>query len=309
MTRAATLAEGVRVDSEATTPAADGPWTTPLDELVPLLDLAERDRDEFEAGHSRAAVHTGHVFGGLVAAQALVAAARTVEPARRVHSLHAYFLRRGDASVPITLQVERTRDGGSFSHRRVTALQHGRAIVELASSFARPLEGVAHQLPAPDAPQPEEIRPEHDVLAELGGVSPYATNLDAFELRTAGLGPDWYTTKAPVEESTLVWKRTTGPVAADPVLLAALFTYASDMRILHPILRPHALSMMDGGAVAATIDHAVWFHRPPRPDAWTLWVNDSPWAGDGRGLGRTSVYDADGTLVATVAQEGLIRIP
>lgn len=293
--------------TSAPTPG-DEAWTTGLDELVTLLDLVPRGHDEFEAGHSRAARFTGHVFGGLVAAQAVVAAARTVDPARRIHSLHAYFLRRGDAAVPITVRVDRTRDGGAFSHRRVSAVQDGSVIVELACSFALPLDGVAHQLPAPAAPAPDDLRPEHEVLREIAGVSPYGTNVDAFELRVDGLGPDWYETKAPVDDRTLVWKRTTGPVADDPVLQAALFTYASDMRILHPILRPHALSMMDGGAMGATVDHAAWFHRAPRVDEWTLWVNDSPWAGEGRGLGRTSVYDAGGTLLATVAQEGLIRL-
>lgn len=290
------------------TPGPGETWTTPLDELVPLLDIEPLDSDEFAAAHSRAAVFTGHVFGGLVAAQAVVAASRTVDPARRIHSLHAYFLRRGDAAEPITLRVERTRDGGAFSHRRVSALQHGRAIVELACSFALPLDGIEHQAPPPSAPGPDGIRPEHEVLGEIADVSSYGTNIDAFELRVAGLGPDWYTAKAPVEDPTLVWKRTTGPVAEDPVLRAALFTYASDMRILHPILRPHALSMMDGGALGATVDHALWFHQQPVVDEWTLWVNDSPWAGEGRGLGRTSVYDAAGTLLATVAQEGLIRV-
>lgn len=293
----------------AMTPEPDAPWTTPLPELVALLDLARRGDDLFDARHSRAAVTTGHVFGGLVAAQALVAAGRTVEPDRHVHSLHAYFLRPGNASLPLQLEVERTRDGRSFSHRRVAAVQDGRAIAELSCSFALPRDGVRHQARGPHAPAPESLRPDHEVLAEMPEVvSPYGTSPDAFDLRTVGLGPGWFGERVPPEEPTLVWKRASGPVPDEPLVHAALLAYASDMRILHPVLRPHGRSMYGDDVRPATIDHAVWFHAPVRAEDWLLWQCDSPWAADGRGFVRATVYDTDGALVAEAAQEGLISL-
>lgn len=287
----------------------DEPWTTPLPELIDLLALTELGADRFAAGHSRASVATRHVFGGLVAAQALVAAGGTVAPGRPPHSLHAYFLRPGDASLPLHLEVERSRDGRSFSHRHVVAVQDGRSIMELSCSFAEPRAGLEHQASAPPAAAPSVVRPDHEVLAALPDViSRYGTSLDAFELRTVGLGPGWFRARVAAEEPTLVWKRAAGTTPDDPLLQAALLVYASDMRILHPVVRPHGLAMYDADVLPATIDHAVWFHRPARADQWLLWRCDSPWAGDGRGFVRASVYDEAGTLVASAAQEGLVRL-
>ena len=294
-----------------TQPNADdeGAWTTLLPELVALLELTPDGEDRFAAGHSVASVTTGHVFGGLVAAQAVMAAGRTVPAGRTIHSLHGYFLRPGDAAVPLHLEVDRTRDGRSFSHRRVSAVQDGRVIAEFTCSWAIPRAGLAHQTTAPAAPDPETIRPDHEVLRDLPvGMTRYGTSPDAFDLRTVGLGPGWFESKAPAGEPTLVWKRAAGAVPDDALLHAALFTFASDMRILHPVLRPHGLAMYGVDVRPATIDHAVWFHRPVRVEDWLLWQCESPWAGDGRGFVRAKVYGTDGTLVAEAAQEGLIGV-
>ncbi|GAA4811650.1 acyl-CoA thioesterase [Nocardioides caeni] len=285
------------------------PWTTPLPELVDLLQLTTLDEDHFEGGQSRASVVSNHVFGGLVAAQAVVAATRTVPDARAIHSLHTYFVRPGDPHEPITFVAERVRDGRSVSHRRVSARQHGRAIMEMSCSFTDPRPGVEHQVSMPAAPPPESVRPDTDVIREIGEVtSPYGSSPDAFDLRTVGLGPGWFRTQAPVDQPTLQWVRAAGPVPDDPALHAALFTFASDMRILHPAVRPHARALYDDDVIPATIDHAVWFHRPPRVDEWMLWVYDSPWAGSSRALCRASVHTPDGVMIASAAQEGLLRI-
>jgi len=288
------------------------PATTLLEELLDLLDLRPDGEDRYAAEHSRAAVATAHVFGGLVAAQAVVAAGRTVDPVRAIHSLHGYFLRPGDATLPLHLEVSRSRDGRSFSHRQVAAVQAGRPIAEFSMSFATPRPGLAHQGEAPDVSPPDASRPDHLVLAELPeDIGPYGTSLNAFDLRTVGLGPGWFSERAPVEQPTYIWKRAAGelPADTDALLHAALFAYASDMRILHPITRPHGLAMYGRDVRPASIDHTVWFHRPVRADVWTLWQLDSPWAADGRGFTRASVYDETGTLVASAAQEGLIVLP
>ncbi|MEQ6903380.1 acyl-CoA thioesterase domain-containing protein [Nocardioides sp. YIM 152588] len=303
----------------APAPADEGAWTTPMSELLELLDLAPapdttHGQDVFAAEHARTSVHTGHVFGGLVAAQALVAAARTVEGSgtdRPPHSLHAYFLRAGDARRPLRMEVARLRDGRSISHRRVSAVQDGAVIMELTCSFATAQQGGRHQVTGPTAPAPHSLRADHHVLTEVlpgrHAFTSYGTSLDAFELRTVGLGPHWFSTPAPAEEPTLIWKRPGATVPDDPVLHAAALTYASDMRILHTALRPHARSAYDSSVSPATLDHALWFHRPFDVNSWTLWRLDSPWAADGRTLTRAQVHLSDGTLVASAAQEGLVR--
>lgn len=275
--------------------------------LVELLDIERLDLDLFRGRQPETTRQ--RVYGGQVAAQALLAADHTVDGDYAVHSLHSYFLRPGDAGVPISLEVERVRDGRAFSHRRVRAVQHGRAIVEASLSFAVPEEGVSHQVAPPAAPAPGSVPSDIDVLASLPGfTSRYGTSADAFELRTVGLGADWFTTATPPEEPTLVWMRADGEVPDDPVVHAALLTYASDLRIMHPMLRPHARSMYGTDVRPATVDHTVWFHSPARVDDWLLWRMDSPWAGHGRGLCRAAVHAPDGGLLASAAQEGLVRL-
>jgi acyl-CoA thioesterase-2 len=272
-----------------------GVTPTPYDELLDLLDLRPTGI-EVAARHARRSVETQHVFGGLVAAQAFVAAARTVAPERAVHSLHAYFLRPGDPEAELLIRVEPTRDGRAFSHRRVAAVQHGKSIMEASVSFATPSVGLRHEEAAPVVPAPETLSPDHDVVVSGPGAMP-----GPVELRTVGMGSS--TATSPV----LTWMRTCGPLPADPVLRAALLLYATDLMVLEAVVRPHGRSMHDPDVHPLTIDHAVWFHRVP-PDGWWLQEATSAWAGDGRGTTRGRVHSADGTLLAEVAQEGLVRV-
>lgn len=278
------------------------PGGVPLAELIALLDLEEFGSDRFRGAHTAMSATLDHVFGGLVMAQALVAAGRTVAPERAPHSLHAHFLRAGDHREPMTLHVRRTRDGGSLSHRRVVVEQHARAIAELTLSFALEMPGPEHQAAMPAAPAPETLPPDHEMLGE--SAHPAARAIDAFELRTVGL------TSETGQEHLRLWLRAAGPAPEDPLLHAALFAYASDLRILEPILRRHGGSLLrrpDPSWVGTTLDHTVWFHSPVRVDDWLLLVADSPAARSGRGLARGSAYDSAGLLVAGVAQEALLR--
>lgn len=276
------------------------PTSVPIAELLGLLELERPAVDVFLGGHTALSAQIDHVFGGLVAAQALVAAGRTVAADRAVHSLHAHFLRAGDHRVPVEYRVDRTRDGGSFSHREVTAHQRDREIATFSCSFALPLEGPEHAVRPPVVPGPDALRPDHEVLADRPGVHPTARAVDVVELRTVPGDP----------AQLAVWMRATGPVGDDPLLHAAVLTYASDLRILQPVLRPHRASLLDdaGSRVhPATLDHTVWFHETPRTDTWLLMTAESPWAAHGRGLVRGAVFDDTGRLVAEVAQEALVR--
>lgn len=281
-----------------------------LEEVVSLLGLADRGGDVFEGGHTRMSAEVRHVFGGMVAAQAYVAAARTMSPDRSVHSLHNYFLRPGDPDVPVELHVERTRDGRAFSHRKVSAVQHGRAIAELSCSFAEPLPGVHHQLPAPTpSTAAPDVAPDRERLAGTPGVHPVALAPDAFELRSPDLEDDLAGRLTPPGQGVPMWLRAAGTLPADPVLHTALLVYATDISILRPVMGPHPYSTYSSDVRAASIDHAVWFHREVRVDDWLLMVADSTWAGHGRALARASLYDGAGELVAQVAQEALMRVP
>ena len=273
----------------------------PVEELLRLLDLEAAEQDHFRGDHTAVSAEIDHVFGGLVAAQALVAAGRTVAHDRPVHALHAQFLRAGDHRVPLEYRVERTRDGGSFSHRAVVAAQHGRTIATFSCSFALPLHGPAHTTSAPGTPGPDTLPPDHVALAARPEVHPTARAVDVVELRTVpGDRP----------ESLRLWMRAAGSVGDDPLLNAAVLAYATDLRILQPALRPHSESLLDdasAGIHPATLDHTVWFHEPVRTEEWMLLTADSPWAAHGRTLARGSVFDAAGRLVAEMAQEALVR--
>ncbi|MDN4163455.1 acyl-CoA thioesterase [Nocardioides abyssi] len=284
---------------------------TTLDELVDLLTLAPAGPDVWTARHSRLAVATRHVFGGLVLAQATVAAAGTVVESRAMHSLHAYFLRAGDPDVPLTLRVERTRNGRAFSHRRVVAEQAGRVVMELTCSFTSPTPGIAHATPAPAAPPPGSLRPDWEVLAPLPGTVGPGTVPSAFDQRSVGTPSRVARDRGEVADRSLLWFRADAarPLPDDPVLHRALLTYATDLMVLDATTRPHALSMLAGDLVPTTLDHAVWFHAPLRADEWWLHEVDSPWAGDGRAMARGRIWDTSGRLVAEVAQEGLLREP
>jgi acyl-CoA thioesterase II len=277
-----------------------------VDGLVDLLDLEVIEVNLFR-GYSPP-VQLQRVFGGQVAGQALVAAARTVElDDGAVHSLHAYFLRPGDPSVPILYQVDRIRDGRSFTTRRVVAIQHGEAIFNLQASFHANEPGMEHQAPIPaDVVPPEELPTFKERWA------PHATELGAWyerprpiDWRTADWGPGDRRKPLPLRQR--VWLRAAGKLPDDPILHTCVLTYASDMTLLDTTILPHGGEYDEAHLMMASLDHAMWFHRPFRADEWLLYDQDTPSASGGRGLARGLVFTADGTLVASVVQEGLIR--
>ena len=282
--------------------------TKALDDLISLLDLEPIEVNIFRGVSPQE--NRQRVFGGQVAGQALVAAGRTVtnddvDPRRAVHSLHAYFLRPGDPNIPILYEVDRIRDGRSFTTRRVVAIQHGRAIFNLSASFQIHEEGVNHQSPMPDAPDPETLPTMGELLA------PMADELG-----------DWYHRPRPIdirhvgehirlsapqarEPRQQVWMRADGTLPDDPLLHACVVAYASDMTLLDTTMLPHGL-VFDAGFMAS-LDHAMWFHRPFRADDWLLYDQFSPVAAGGRGLATGTIYRRDGQLAVSVVQEGLIR--
>lgn len=279
-------------------------------DLVELLDL-ERIEDDLFRGLSP---QTGQqrIFGGQVAAQALVAAGRTVPTDRAVHSLHAYFLVGGDPAVPVVYQVDRIRDGRSFTTRRVVAIQHGRAIFHLSASFQVPEEGVAHADPMPDVPGPDQVPTMEELLAQhpelLAG---FRRRPWPIERRYVGRPP--FIARAaddsPAAARAAVWIRASSPLPDDPLLHVCVLTYASDMTLLDSVLLPHDMSFVNGTVVGASLDHAIWFHRPFRADRWLLYDQHSPSANGGRGLATGQIFTRDGHLAASVVQEGLVRRP
>jgi len=278
-----------------------------LDRLLDLLDLEQIEANIFRGRSPEERVQ--RVFGGQVAGQALVAAGRTVPDSRPVHSLHAYFIRPGDPAVPLIYTVDRVRDGRSFTTRRVSAIQHGKTIFTLSASFHQAEPGPEHSDPMPDAPPPESIERTRDRVARLFGAElPREATFDPIDLRSVGplsveaeRDPSLRTTR------NMVWLRVDGPLPDDPLLHVCLMTYASDMTLLDPVLLGHGLSWMDGHTTGASLDHAMWFHRPFRADQWLLYAQESPVAYGGRGLARGEVFTASGELVVSVVQEGLIR--
>jgi acyl-CoA thioesterase-2 len=278
----------------------------PLDKLLDLLDLEQIELDIFRGRSPEEQVQ--RVFGGQVAGQALVAAGRTVPDDRPVHSLHAYFIRPGDPAVPLVYTVDRVRDGRSFTTRRVSAIQHGRPIFTLSASFHRAEPGPVHSDPMPGVPPPDEIPRTIDRLEKLFGTLPAQFRESPIDLRSVGpltfeaqRDPSLRTTR------NLVWLRVEGELPDDPLLHVCLMTYASDLTLLDSVLLGHGLSWADGKTSGASLDHAMWFHRPFRADRWLLYAQESPVAAGARGLARGEVFTADGELVVSVVQEGLIR--
>ena len=275
--------------------------STPLERLLDLLVLEPLDRDLFL---SPVPPGEGRLFGGLVAAQSVVAADNTVDPdGGRLHSLHAYFLRPGAYNVPIRFVVHRIRDGRTFTTRRVVAHQNGEAIFSLAASYARPEDGISHQDPAPEAPEPDGLPDWEELRAEMLGTFD-EVRPQPIEVRVCD--PD-DPHGAPQEPRKRCWMRPAGPLPEDPRLHTALLVYASDRTLLSTASRPHGLPW--GKRMVASLDHAVWIHRQPRFDDWILYASESPVAQDARGLVSGAMFDRAGTRVATVVQEGLIRIP
>jgi len=243
-----------------------------------------------------------------VAGQALVAAGRTVPPDRPVHSLHAYFIRPGDPAVPIVYAVDRTRDGRSFTTRRVSAIQHGQTIFTLSASFHHAEPGPEHADPMPDVPPPEHVEKNSDRWARFLGEDHPRSFDSPFDLRSVGpLSVEALRDPSLRTTTNLVWLRVHGELPDDPLLHVCLMTYASDMTLLDTVLLGHGLSWADGRTTGASLDHAMWFHRTFRADRWLLYAQESPVAYGGRGLARGQVFTAEGSLVVSVMQEGLIR--
>jgi acyl-CoA thioesterase-2 len=285
---------------------------TPLDRLVDLLDLETIEVDIFRGRQPRESLQ--RVFGGQVAGQALVAAGRTAPADRPVHSLHAYFLRPGDPSVPIVYEVDRIRDGRSFTTRRVVAIQHGKPIFNLSASFQLVEQGVEHESPMPSVPDPETLptlqERMQDYTDELGG---WFSRPRPIDVRYVTDPPRVLRDKvaagdAAPEAQSRVWMRADGKLPDDPLLHVCAVTFASDMTLLDSTLRRHGLAMGKDPIQMVSLDHAMWFHRPFRADEWFLYDQDSPRTGGSRGLARGEIYTHDGHLAVSVVQEGLIRL-
>ncbi len=275
-----------------------------VDAVVRLLDLEAIEVNIFRGRSPDESLQ--RVFGGQVAGQALVAAARTVEPDRTVHSLHAYFLRAGDPKVPILYQVDRIRDGRSFTTRRVVGIQHGRAIFNLAASFHVHEPGFEHELTMPEVPAPESLPDWKTQWAPVAeGIGERWERPRAIDLRYASGLPFMRAGTSTMRQQ--VWLRADGKLPDDHVLHTCLLTYASDMTLLDTTLLPHGTSSLDESIQLASLDHAMWFHQPFRADEWLLYDQETTAASGGRGLARGSVFRRDGVLVASVVQEGLIR--
>lgn len=279
-----------------------------LQALVAQLNLEPLEVNLFR-GQSRD-VGSAQVFGGQVLGQALAAAYRTVED-RAVHSLHAYFLRRGDQSAPIVYEVDRQRDGGSFSNRRVMAIQHGRPILNMAASFQAPEAGLSHGDPMPQVPEP-------DALTELPAIEEVQIDrlpeklrrflVDACPFEFRPVQAPNYLEPEPAEGHRQVWFRAVDRLPDDAALHQAMLAYASDYGLLTTAMLPHGVSMLAPALQLASLDHAMWFLRPLRVDEWLLYDVRSPSAGAGRGLARGQIFDASGQLVAWTVQEGLMRL-
>ncbi len=282
-----------------------------MDLLTPLLNLLTLEKLEVNLfrGQGHGGETSRRVFGGQVVAQALAAAYQTVED-RACHSLHSYFIRPGDPSQPIIYEVDQARDGGSFTTRRVTAIQKGRQIFNLAASFHVEEPGWTHQHEMPDIPPPEELKNREEKRAETAHLVPAARKEDylrpsPIEVRVVG---DYdYFNSAKASDVNSLWFRLVRPVEATPAEHQCLLTYASDMYLLGSALRPHGESWFTGNVMTASLDHAMWFHGPINFGEWHLYSMDAPWSGGGRGFNRGSVFTRDGDLVASTAQEGLIR--
>jgi acyl-CoA thioesterase-2 len=279
-----------------------------LNELVRLLDLEAVEKDIFRGVSPKVSLQ--RVFGGQVAGQALVAAGRTVPADRTVHSLHAYFLRPGDPAVPIVYLVDRIWDGRSFTTRRVVAIQHGLAIFNLSASFHRVEPGVDHASPLPDVPRPETLPSLAERYAGYeDSLGPWARVPRPIDLRYVD-DPPWVQRAAgPREPLSRVWMRAHGVLPDEPLLHVCALAYASDMTLLDSVLVVHGLAWGYDGLSGASLDHAMWFHRPFRADEWLLYESASPSASGGRGLATGRFWTAEGRHVATVVQEGLLRVP
>ena len=279
-----------------------------LKDLIGLLRL-EQIEDNIFRGDSRD-IGSPQVFGGQVLGQALSAAQNTVD-GRVAHSLHAYFLRRGDVNSPIIYEVDRARDGGSFSNRRVVAIQHGRPILNLAASFQNPEEGLVHQVAMPDVPCPDGLKDLTEVAKDMLQYIPsvmrrFMTDKRPFEFRH--VEPVNFETPEKLPPKKHIWIRAVDTLPNNPVLHQNLLTYVSDYELLGTAMLPHGLSFTRGSVIMASLDHALWFHGEVKMDEWLLYAMDSPNSSGARGLTRGQLFTQDGRLVASTTQEGLMRV-
>lgn len=284
----------------------------PLAGLLAALDLTDtgaRTSEEIFTGPSQW-MPQGRIFGGQVLAQSITAAQRTIEPGRDVHSTHGYFLRPGDASLPITFSVDRIHDGRSFSTRRTQAYQSGVPIFSMIASFQEDNEGLEHQAAMPTGmPEPESLPSAAESLAAIDHpVATFWSTQRAFDLRHIP-SPIYFSVEGEHVPHQAIWLKSMGTMPDDPALHRAALAYASDFTILEPILRAHGVSWGTKGLKAASLDHAMWWHRTGRVDEWMLYVQESPNAIGGRGLSLGRIYSRDGALLASVAQEGMVRVP
>jgi acyl-CoA thioesterase II len=277
--------------------------------LIGLLDLEPIEYNIYR-GRNRD-IGTGRIFGGQVLAQALVAARRTIEEDRVAHSLHGYFILPGDLDIPVVYFVDRLRDGRSFTTRRVTAIQHGHAIFNMSASFQVVEEGLEHRAEMPDVPEPESLASELDLIREMADripedLRPVLTQDRPIDFRPVDpIDPFHPETRPP---QRYIWLRAIGRLPDDVLIHQAILAYASDYGLLGTALLPHGYSFRQPQIQVASLDHALWFHRPFRVDEWLLYAMDSPNASGARGFVRGSFFTRDGILVASVAQEGLIRL-
>jgi acyl-CoA thioesterase II len=279
-----------------------------VDDLIAILDL-ERLAPDLYQGHSPQ-LGWPRIYGGLVIAQALMAAIRSVE-GKSIHSLHGYFLLPGNPALPITYQVKRLRDGRSFASRQISALQNGQVIFDMLASFHLREAGLAHQLPMPEVAKPESLPGEAQLKRDFIPKLPenrqkYWNRERPIEFRP--VDPAGYFQRVVAPPYQNIWFRATQTLPDDPALHACFLAYASDMSILDSAMVPHGKSIADADLQPASLDHALWFHEDFRVDSWLLYAQDSPWSGHARGLGRGLIYAADGHLIASVAQEGLVRL-
>ncbi len=303
-----TMADPTQPDP--TSPASPGGDTQQA--LAALLDLLRLEPLEHNLFRGRSHdIGSPAVFGGQVLGQALMAAGRTVAAGQQVHSLHGYFLRAGDKALPIVYDVDRIRDGASFATRRVVAIQHGQAIFHMSASFHKHEAGPAHQDAMPAAPPPESLQDDHQREQAMAHRFPawrQAFLRQAQPMQSRAVDPIDPCAPVPQPARALHWMRAPHPLPDDPLLHQALLAYASDWSLMSVAMRPHALSWQQGNVQGVSLDHAMWFHRDFRFDDWLLYQSDSPSLAGARGFCRGSLWARDGTLVASVAQEGLIRV-
>ncbi len=280
-----------------------------LDELVALLSLETIEENLFRGLSQDLGFR--QLFGGQVLGQCVSAASHTVEASRQVHSLHGYFLRPGDASLPVVYQVDRVRDGGSFSTRRVMAIQKGQPIFSCSASFQSDERGFDHQNLMPEVPGPADLKSETELARQVADALPERIRQRAVSDKPIEIRPvtvDNPFAPSPREPVKYVWFRASGELPDDPQLHKYLLAYASDFNLLTTSMLPHGVSVWQKFMQVASLDHSLWFHGNLRMDDWLLYAMDSPWAGNARGFARGSVFNRQGQLVASVAQEGLIRL-